>query len=105
MTQMKATQTFRGNRSEGLVQKGDTFEANPRRAQVLQDRGLAEKASAPDYADKMQRPGYEEKGRSWEGNGSWKTLYEQGEEMAKVQATEEEAEAWANGKASLDEIQ
>lgn len=105
MTQMKATQTFRGNRSEGLVQKGDTFEANPRRAQVLQDRGLAEKASAPDYVDKMERPGYQDKERTWEANGSWKTLYEEGEEVAKVQATEEEAEAWADGTDSLDAIQ
>jgi hypothetical protein len=43
--------------------------------------------------------------RSYETGGSWKTLYEDGEEVATVQCFTEEAEAWQAGDLSLDEIQ
>lgn len=117
MTKMLATQTFRGNRAEGLVQRGDTFEANSRRARVLEERGNAvpaegesgaEKQSRPEYTDKMQRPQTEDKDapdRHWEGSGSWKTLYEDGDEVAKVQATKEEADKWASHLLSHEDIQ
>ena len=108
MPELKALQTFKGTRGEGLVPRGDTFETTERRATLLFGKGLAEpveKAEAPEYTDKMQRPGYTDKDRSWEGSGSWKTLREDGKEVGKVQATAEEAEAWANGEASIDEIQ
>jgi len=109
----KALQTFKGSREEGLVPRGETFETTGRRARVLAEKGLAEpveKAEMPEHTDKMERPSYEQKqqpapDRSWEGSGSWKTLREGGEEVAKVQATAEEAKAWASGDATLDEIQ
>lgn len=44
-------------------------------------------------------------GRSWEGDGSWKTLYEGGEEVDKVQCSADEADAWANEDLNLSELQ
>lgn len=43
--------------------------------------------------------------RSYETSGSWKTLYQDGEEVATVQCSAEEADAWQAGDLSLDEIQ
>ena len=112
MPTLRALITFKGSREEGLISKGDTFEAGPRRARRHIEAGRAErvedepaeKQERPEYTDKMERPGYEQKDRSWEGSGSWKTLYEGGEEVEKVQATAEEADAWASGDATLDDI-
>lgn len=99
--------TFKGSREEGLISKGDTFEAGERRAQRHIDGGRAErveKQERPEYTDKMQRPDYTDK-RRFEVNGSWKTLYEGGSEVDTVQCSKEEAEKWASGKLSLHEIQ
>lgn len=43
--------------------------------------------------------------RDFQMSGSWKTLYEDGEEVATVQCSAEEADAWQAGDLSLDEIQ
>ena len=44
------------------------------------------------------------KDRSWTSSGSWKTLREGGDEVDTVQCTKEEAEGWADGTLSLDDI-
>lgn len=43
--------------------------------------------------------------RSWKGDGSWKTLYEDGDEVAKVQCSADDAEAWADGDLDLSDLQ
>mgnify|MGYP006424620923 CR=1 FL=1 len=108
MVEMVCIRTFKGSRDEGFVSRGETFTTTERRAALHEDVGRAHpmgKAETPAYTDKMQRPEHTDKERSWDASGSWKTLYEGGDEVAKVQATQEEAEAWANRDATLDEIQ
>ena len=89
-----------------MVHTGDIVETTDRRAGLHVEEGravYAEKEQRPEYTTTEQTPSRQTK-RRWKGNGSWKTLLKKGEEVAKVQATQEEAEAWANGTLSLDEI-
>jgi len=43
--------------------------------------------------------------RRIETNGSWKTLYEAGEEVGTVQCTAAEAEQWTSGDFDLSDLQ
>jgi len=42
--------------------------------------------------------------RSFTSNGSWKTLYEDGEEVRSVQCTAEEAKRWVQGETTLSDL-
>ena len=42
--------------------------------------------------------------RSFTGDGSWKTLYENGEQVGKVQCSAEEAQAWTEGDLSISDL-
>jgi len=43
--------------------------------------------------------------RSFSSSGSWKTLYEDGEEIGTVQCMADEAEAWKRGDLDLSDLQ
>ena len=43
--------------------------------------------------------------RSYESNGAWKTLFVSGDQVAKVMCSKDEADAWAAGTLSLDDLQ
>ena len=110
MARIRALRSFYG--AEGMVHCGETVETTDRRAELHVEEGRAEyleEEQHPDYTTTEQTPEYstteQAPARDWEGNGSWKTLYEGGEAIAKVQTTKEEAEQWANGDLSTDEIQ
>lgn len=55
--------------------------------------------------DRVGVVGDEGTGRSWEANGSWKTLYDNGEEVDKVLCSPDEADAWADGDLDLSDLQ
>ncbi len=110
MATVKALRSWYG--AEGMVHSGETVETTDRRAELHVEEGravYAEKEQRPDYTTTEQTPEYstteQTPDRDWEGNGSWKTLYEGGEAIAKVQATKEEAQQWASGTLSTDAIQ
>jgi len=42
--------------------------------------------------------------RSFTGSGSWKTLYENGEQVGKAQCSADEAQAWTEGDLTISDI-
>ncbi len=102
---IKALRSWYG--AEGMVHTGDVVETTERLAQIHVEEGRAKRVEgdyttteqAPDYDTTEQKPD-----REWTASGSWKTLYEGGEEVGKAQASAEEANAWTRGDKTLDEI-
>jgi hypothetical protein len=114
MTELRALDPVHAGRK--TVQPGESFRCPERIARQYVQQGVAERVgndgdihTAPHPSTvgpsvtKPDGPSMEK--RSWEANGSWKTLCVGGDEVGKVQCTKAEAEAWASGDVSLNEIQ
>ena len=117
MIEMEAQRAFRGNSDEGMIAKGQRFHTTPSRAPMHEDAGRAVRVDvegtsedeSDDTTTKEQSPTEATttepvSGREWEANGAWKALIVDGEKVASVRATAEEANAWVRGELTTEDL-
>ena len=88
----------------GTVAPGERFRCPEYVAAKYVERGEAERVTGDVGPSDTKVDGPADLKRTWESNGSWKTLSEDGVEIDTVQCTKEEADKWAAGALSVDDL-
>lgn len=99
----KVEYTFERRGSTTGAQSGQLLSWRPGESKVL-PKGELNHVDSSHYETRPVTPDSSYETRTYEANGSWKELVEDGETVANVQASPEEAQAWVNGEVSVSDL-